>query len=55
MDFNSMVEMSSLPIIEEGAKGMKRPVSEHKPSSFISLDKDKEKEKEREMDESLFY
>jgi hypothetical protein len=58
MDF-SMPEMSSLPVIEEGLTGHKRPSSVHQPSSFISLDRssfiEKEKEKEKDLEESLFY
>jgi hypothetical protein len=47
MDFNSLSDVNSLPIIEEGLKGHRRPASEHKISSFISADRD--------MDESLFF
>lgn len=47
LDFNSAGEVSSLPIIDEGAKGQRRPISEYKPSSLLSIEKD--------LDESLFY
>lgn len=56
LDF-SMPEMSSLPVIEEGVNGQKRPSSVHQPSSFISIERSclPEKEKDKDMDESLYY
>lgn len=47
LDFGSGNDMSCLPVIAEGAKGQRRPTSEYKPSSLLSI--------EKEMDESLFY
>lgn len=47
LDFGSGNEVGSLPVIAEGAKGQRRPTSEYKPSSLLSIEKD--------MDESLFY
>lgn len=47
LDFSSAGEVTSLPVIAEGAKGQRRPASEYKPSSLLSIEKD--------MDESLFY
>lgn len=46
LDFGSGNEVSSLPVISEGAKGPRRPTSEYKQSSLLSIDRD--------MDESLF-
>lgn len=39
LDFNSQSDISSLPVIAEDLK-MRRPISEYKPSHFISIDKD---------------
>lgn len=49
--------MTSLPVIEEGLNGQKRPSSVHQPSSFISIEKGSlvEKEKDKDLEESLYY
>ena len=46
LDFSLGNEVSSLPVIAEGAKGPRRPTSEYKPSSLLSIEKD--------LEESLF-
>jgi hypothetical protein len=47
--------MSSLPVIEEGLNGQKRPSSVQQPSSFISIERGSLLEKEKDMEESLYY
>lgn len=50
-----MPEMTSLPVIEEGLNGQKRPSSVHQPSSFISIERGSLLEKDKDMEESLYY
>ena len=46
--------MSSLPVIEEGLNGQKRPTSVQHPSSFISIERANLLDKEKDMEESLY-